>query len=58
LTYRDAISAASRLSKWLAHIYRRGDLFEKRRRLTAEWGDVLQHAGPRVDATRLFWCAI
>jgi hypothetical protein len=48
LTYRDAISAASRLSKWLAHVYGRGDLFEKRRRLMAEW-DTLGREWTRQD---------
>jgi hypothetical protein len=45
LTYRDAISAASRLSKWLAHVYMRGDLFEKRRRLMAEWATCCNTPG-------------
>jgi hypothetical protein len=45
LIYRDAISAASRLSKWLAHVYKRGDLFEKRRRLMAEWATCCNTPG-------------
>jgi hypothetical protein len=41
LSYRDAISAVSRF----VHVYRRGDLFEKRRRLIAEWATCCNTPG-------------
>jgi hypothetical protein len=50
---RDAISAASGLSKWLVHVYRRGDLFEKRRRLIAEWATRRAASGRDKQISRL-----